>query len=494
MSTAAPAVDARPDLGSQWLFVPEAAQWLSTSAGRLAADGYSWMQAVHWVAGSGLYDPRRHQPTGPRRFDATTVRVAQELAAFAQQCRPGIEFLMARCGLSRRSVSYHLRMLRETGLLARIAMGTRVAGGKGLASEYVLMVPPEFDAALGVRTVQRHETAPDYVRAVAGISSEAGRELMAKLAKKASRKIRKPAKRSPEAPGPVPAAGAGDPGTSAKADSSTGRCTPLEGRTSAFPTAGITHQPSEDDLASGQHTSHHPKKTKRGPRKRNRVGQRFALAGELMRRVPWLRAAARDRIAWVVGDVADAGWTADDVLACLDLRQEPPGGVKRASGFLAARLRGMATMPGWTTPQQRAVQVDHRNAIVDATRKNRIQQIRNQRERTENAWQAPRSAAVRQRVDQLLSGAFSPPPPVADAEDLPELAGPQDLTASELAEMRRAAAAELMSGETSLIRIALDAWGLAVAERIYGPGLVHRARLLDSTTSLTTYGIDRRHQ
>ena len=108
------------------------------------------------------------------------------------------------------------------------------------------------------------------------------------------------------------------------------------------------------------------------------------------------------------GEVSDAGWTADEVLAALDLRQEPPGGVRRASGFLAARMRGMATMPGWTTRQQRAVQVDHRNATVDAARKDRIQQVRDQQERSEGDWQAPRSAAVRREVDQLLDAGIAP--------------------------------------------------------------------------------------
>nr|WP_011116913.1 hypothetical protein [Streptomyces violaceoruber]AAO50158.1 hypothetical protein [Streptomyces violaceoruber] len=106
------------------LFVPEASQWLSTSAGRLAGDGYSWMQAVHWVAGSGLYKPRRHRSHGPRSFGATTVRVAQELAQLFP-CRPGIEYLMRRTGLAERSVEYHLGMLREAGLLAWIVKGTR---------------------------------------------------------------------------------------------------------------------------------------------------------------------------------------------------------------------------------------------------------------------------------------------------------------------------------------------------------------------------------
>ncbi|SHN26741.1 transcriptional regulator [Actinacidiphila paucisporea] len=361
------------------------------------------------------------------------------------------------------------------------------------------MIPPAFDAALGIRTVQRHEAAPDYTRAVAGIC-ETSRELMAALAKKATRKVRKPpkkpaAKRSTKASVAALAENASEAGSGSKEPvSGPGRCTPMQGGSSTVSTAGSTPDPSEDKLASGQRTSSHPKKAKRGPRKLNQVGQRFSLAGELMRRVPWLRPADKARIAWVVCEVSDACWTADEVVAALDLRQEPPGGVRRASGFLSARLRGMVTMPGWTTRQQRAVQVDHRNAAVDAARKDRIQQVREQQERSESDWPAPRSAAVRREVDQLLGEAFAPKPPAADTEGLTELSGLQDLTATELADMRRTAAAELMNGETTLISLAVECWGPAAAERIYGPGLVHRARQLTGMTSLSTFGIDRGQQ
>lgn len=173
------------------------------------------------------------------------------------------------------------------------------------------------------------------------------------------------------------------------------------------------------------------------------------------------------------------------------LRGEPPGGVRRASGFLAARLRGMATMPGWITKQQRAVQVDHRNATVDAARKDRIQQVRNRQERSERLA----GAAARSEVDQLPGHALAPKVPTGNEPGLPELAGPQDLTATEIRQMRKAAAAELMSGDTSLISMmismAVDWWGPAAAERIYGTGLVHHARQLAGMTSSSTFGIDR---
>ena len=44
---------------------------------------------------------------------------------------PGIEFLVRRTGLKKRMVEYHLQMLRETGLLVWIAMGTRERAGSG---------------------------------------------------------------------------------------------------------------------------------------------------------------------------------------------------------------------------------------------------------------------------------------------------------------------------------------------------------------------------
>ncbi|MFF0170743.1 transcriptional regulator [Streptomyces prasinus] len=337
------------------LFVPEASQWLSTSAGRIAGEGYSWMQAVHWVAGSGLYKPRRHRPHGPRSFGATTVRVAQELAQLFP-CRPGIEYLMRRTGLAERSVEYHLGMLREAGLLAWIVKGTRVSGGPALASEFARMIPVEFDAALGIRTVQRDEDAPAYTRAVSGIA-EAGRELMAKLAQKASRKVCKPrSKTSSKAPAKASVRGAEQGGVTAVSDEV--RCTPMQVGTSASSTAGDTSFPPESKLASGKRKSPTLKKSKAKPggrRKLNCVGHRFHLAGELICRVPWLAKAARPRIAWIVREVADAGWTADEVIAWLDL-EDASKRVLRPSGFLAQRLDGAVRL--WPTAEGRARAVE----------------------------------------------------------------------------------------------------------------------------------------
>ncbi|MFD5891133.1 winged helix-turn-helix domain-containing protein [Streptomyces sp. NPDC060334] len=459
------------------LNVPEASQWLSSSAGRIALDGYSWMQAVHWVAGSGLYTPRTHRNHGPRSFGPTTVYIAQLLSELSP-CRPGIDYLMRRTSLSRRAVQDHLRMLRETGLLAYIVKGTRVAEDGNQASEFALMVPFAFDQALGIRTVQRDQDAPPYTRAMTGIA-EAGRELIAQLAMKAARKVRKPRKATakgpskPSAEGPVAASGA--------AVSDEARCTPMGGSCSGFSTAATISLPSETtDVASGKSESSTRKKScEKARRGINRVGRRYQLAAELIREIPWLGRTSTPRIAWVVRHVADAGWIASEVQAWLYARGEVDT-VHRASGLLATLLRGAEQIV--RTPEARA-------GMVSEWRDSRIAAARRHQE-WESHWQAPRSESVR----RLVAGAFIPrqeqPMDNSQGEVLPAETGIDDLAAAEVAELRATARGEFMRGETTLITSTVDAFGRPAAERLYGADLVQRALRLTSSScsSLMTLG------
>ncbi|MGW5679021.1 transcriptional regulator [Streptomyces sp. NPDC003860] len=469
------------------LFVPESSQWLSTSSGRIAGEGYSWMQAVHWVAGSGLYRPRRHRSHGPRSFGPTTVRVAQELAQLFP-CRPGIEYLVRRTGLSERSVEYHLGMLREAGLLAWIVRGTRVSGGPAQASEFARMVPTEFDVALGIRTVQRDEAAPAYTRAVSGIA-EAGRELMAKLAKKAARKVRKPRSKS-SSRATAKASGRGAEQGVVTAVSDEVRCTPMQVGTSASSTAGTTSFPPESKLASGVSKSPTPKKSKAkagGRRQLNAVGRRFQLAKELTQELDWLRGCSVPRIAWVARDVADAGWTVTDVRGWLHLRGEAAR-VRRGSGLLAVLLAGAETV--LDTPEKRADAVEQWRGAQEAARRHRIEQVRARTERYEGDWDAPASRAVRREVeaafaqvrDAAIGGRRQDPGDIADDE---QALAPEP-SEQELAELRAAAAGELMRGETTLIR-SLDP---EMALTVFGERLMARADQLEagSRSSLMTYG------
>ncbi|WP_435191320.1 transcriptional regulator [Streptomyces sp. bgisy126] len=480
------------------LYVPEASQWLSASAGRIAGDGYSWMQAVHWVAGSELYKPRRHRSHGPRSFGPTTVRVAQELAQLFP-CRPGIEYLVRRTGLSERSVEYHLGMLREAGLLAWIVKGTRVSGGPAQASEFARMIPPEFDRALGIRTVQRDEHAPAYTRAASGIA-EAGRELMAKLAEKASRKVRKPrSKTSSKAPARGARKGA-EQGV-AMAVSDEVRCTPMQVGTSAVSSAGGTYFPPKSKLVSGASKSSTPKKIKakaaggRKPKRKslNRIGRRFQLAGELIHRVEWLRGCSVPRIAWVAREVADAGWSADEVLGWLEMRGTAER-VRRGSGLLAVLLASATTV--LDTPAKRTAAVEQWHGAQEARRRHRIEQVRAERERQDGAWESPADAALKHEIDtafahvnQTARNNFHPP--VADDLDQPAQASvdPFEISDAERTQMRDQARAQLQLGLTDLIEDTIHALGAAAAQHLFGEDLVRRAEQLAgfARSTLTTY-------
>ncbi|MEV6146347.1 helix-turn-helix domain-containing protein [Streptomyces sp. NPDC051992] len=294
-----------------------AAQWVSTTTGRIATDPYSWMQSVHWVGGSGLYTPSRNY--GPK-WGPTTVLIAQELSALTE-CRPGIEYLARKLKLSKRTVQYHLDMLREAGLLVYRTKGTRITGSIRQASVYERVIPVEFDEALGIRTVQRDETAAAYTRVPVGIAEE-GRKLIGKLAKKAARKVRRRRSRTS-----VP---------------SRSRCTPMQGGTSAFSSAGTSTSPSETTLASGSTSHPTPKKASCGPQKLNTVGRRYQLGQELVTNVPWLQKASTPRVSWITRHCADAGWTWREVQAAAEEHSPiDPADTRRPSGLLAHRLKGV---------------------------------------------------------------------------------------------------------------------------------------------------------
>lgn len=312
--------------------VTEAHQWLATTTGRIATCAHSWMQAVHWISGAGIYTPTRQH--GPR-WGQTTLQIAQEIAALTE-CRPSVDYLARKLRISERTVQYHLGMLRETGLLVYRSKGTRLSGVGGRASEFERTIPTVFDEALGIRTVGKGAT-----RRPCG-AAEASRKTLGQLARKASRKVRR---RRPKTP-------------------VSGRrlCTPMQGGTSTVSSAGSTHSPSESKLASGEEKSPTAKSSKRGPRKLNQVGRRYQLAGELISSVPWLAKASRPRIAWIVKDVSDAGWTAEEVRAAAELMPVAADDARRPSGLLAYRLASCHLL--YTTTA-------HRQALVEDWRESR---------------------------------------------------------------------------------------------------------------------------
>jgi DNA-binding transcriptional ArsR family regulator len=427
------------------LRVVAAHQWVSTTAGRRATDPYSWMQAVHWVGGSGLYIPsRKHGP----KWGPTTVVIAQLVSALTE-CRPGVDWIARRLEVSERTVQYHLDMLREAGLLAYRYKGTRISRGVNRASEYERIIPPQFDEALGIRT-----TGEGVQRRPVGIA-EHGRKLIGKLARKAARKVRR---RRPKTP-----------------VSSGSRCTPMQGGTSGSSTAGSTGFPSEAELASGQADSPTPKSSsKTKVRKLNKVGRRHQLARELIAQVPWLAGASAPRIAWIVRHVADAGWTALEVQAIAE--QDNPltaADVRRVSGMLAHRLKGVHDL--YPTAAQRARLVDH-------WRESRIAEHARHDGYEQGITGGPARMSVRRIMSEAMDRMRTLTAGPAAEETAVEIQATDEVR---LEDLDRATVIDLRAAamkDPAVIHLCIDLAGETYARRLYTNRLVDQALRGTSTT------------
>ncbi|WP_217231352.1 helix-turn-helix domain-containing protein [Streptomyces anulatus] len=432
------------------------AQWLAQSDCRIAPDACSWLQAVHWFHDHG---PRALGRThGPSRVGSTTLRLAVILARL-KECRPGVDTLVGWLKLSERTVQYHLRILREAGLLAYISKGSRVSGVGGRASEFARTVPPLFDDALGLRT----GPSELHIRAVHGID-EARRPLMARLVRKARRSLN--LKRTKAAKS-----------SSSTAASARSSCTPRGVDTSRSSTTGTTSLPPESNLEDGTSKSIPAEKIRRaegGPRRLNTVGRRYQLASELVQQLGWLGRAAVPRIAWICRNVADAGWTAAEVIAVVS-QDGPPQLVRRPSGFLASRLNGVHRL--YDTPAKR-------RAIVDWWRESR-QAARDRHTEWISDWQAPASrAVVRQVNDALTQMNQAETGPGLDALPVGHdgLGDLEQLTRDEIIDLRAAA---LKDG--GLITSTIAVCGETYARRLFTHHLVDQARRLRGTGRLTLH-------
>ncbi|MEU6346516.1 helix-turn-helix domain-containing protein [Streptomyces sp. NPDC046977] len=451
----------QPSIAPAVLPVANGDQWLSTTSGRIAPDAYSWMQAVCWAHIASIYRTARGH--GPQRIGKTTLRVAAELGRLSP-CRPSVDYLAGALDVSPRTVQYHLGILRESGLLAYRTKGTRVAGAGGRASEFVWTIPRAFDTALGLIT----RPSDRYIRALTGIADR-GRALMRRLSRMA-RNLTRRGRRRRSARRPAVLSSAASP------------CTPMQGGSDPLETAGTTSLPPEKGRLRGRKTSRAPRRAgRRGSL--NKVGRRYQLARELIARVAWLRGSSVARIAWVVRSVADAGWSADEVCAWLLLRGEP-NRVHRPSGLLATLLDGAVSI--LDTPSKRARAVKRWHAALEAARRHAIVRVRGRGERFDGDWQMPSSLAVRRTV--ALAVRESAAAAAGGGEELPALAGPQDLTSEESQSMRRAAWAAFLAGDGSLVTSAVQILGRPAAEAVYGPALVHRTLQVSRATSLTTVG------
>jgi len=430
--------------GGPGLPVPDSEQWISTTGSRIAPDPYTWMQAVHWAHGLGARTPvRSHGP----RFGTTTVLLAQQLAQL-NPCRPGVDFLARMLKVSTRTVKYHMVLLREAGLLAYRVKGTRVRNERARASEFARTIPSSFDQALGLRTAP----SDTYIRAVVGVS-EHGRTQLARLGKKAARTVRRKTRRTKK------------PSFSASSD-----CTPMEGDSCTVSPTALTSSPSEDEPRNGKSSSS-PTRRDRTRKTLNAVGRRYQLGLELVRQVPWLAGTPAARVAWAVRHLADAGWTAHEVIAVLALRA-PSDRIHRPSGFLTARLVGAEKL--FDTPAKRA-------NLVTWWRDSR-QASRERHAEWSGSWSAPRSNAVA----RLVREAFTASQPKPQLTELP-----QEPTDAEQAELRTHAWRQYFAGQPVLVTSAITIAGRDTAEQIYGTDLVQRVVRLASASSHLTTGATR---
>ncbi|MFJ4473190.1 transcriptional regulator [Streptomyces sp. NPDC089424] len=422
-----------------------ASQWLHATAGRIATNAHSWMQAVHWIAdraAKGDYTPAR--ANGPK-WGPTTLAIAEEISRL-KECRPGIDYLARKLTVSVRTVKYHLGMLRETGLLVYRSKGTRIRGAGGRASVFERTIPASFDAEHGIRTIGEGAT-----RRPVGAAAEA-RKALGKLAKKASRKVRRNRRRTPV--------------------SGRGRCTLMQGGTSGTSSAAGTHSPPESKLASGEGKSPTPKSSKRGPRSLNLVGRRYQLARELIQTVPWLNRASAPRIAWIVRHVADAGWTALQVQAAAERLPLPERGAFRPSGLLASRLASCHLL--YNTPERRRVLVE------DWQDSRRQEQDRHQDTTLTDLAEGPRSVAARRAMDEAfaaISGRLAADTTLVEAGPLVL----EDLSRAEVAAMR----ADAMR-DPSLILASLDLLGERDTRRLYTSRLVDQTLALEAINARRT--------
>lgn len=179
-----------------WSPIAEAAQDILYTASR-RAEPRAWLRSTVWLVAAGL-----HPEAGP-----STLVVAEDLAA-RMDYRRGIAIydrdgIVRRTGLSRATVTRHVRVLRELGALVWLVHGSRqnlAAPGEGYmatATIYGGVIPLAHDDAMGHRL-----TGMGYEARVCGVTP-AGQELAVAAAAARSDARRRGKGRTPRSRGTV---------------------------------------------------------------------------------------------------------------------------------------------------------------------------------------------------------------------------------------------------------------------------------------------------
>ncbi|MFJ8746804.1 hypothetical protein ACIRL2_46625 [Embleya sp. NPDC127516] len=293
------------------------------------------------------------------RLNATSLILARALCEYAdhddgRDIRPGHARLMTATGLSLPSVRRHLRWLREADLLEHVARGTRCPGGVRLAAEYAATIPAAWDE----RELARLEALYALEAASSPTDEATSPPPPAGDVPASATPIGAPCTDTPPNPSP-------DPGTDTCVDDGLNRAG-THGRTRE---AAATPRPRREGRRPA-------------PRPGTRRWRRWELARQVRSRVVLVARERIGRLASALRDVADRGWTAEDVVAWLIVSPLPLL-VLFPVAWLRARLEGATAL--WPEPP----------SVAQATASQRRDDLRLRQQRELRArLAADREAAV----------------------------------------------------------------------------------------------------
>jgi hypothetical protein len=180
----------------------------------------------------------------------------------------------------------------------------------------------------------------------------------------------------------------------------------------------------------------------------------------LIQQVPWLSRAASARVAWVIRDVADAGWTLPQVMGWLTTR-EVPDQIGRPVAFLAARLAGAV---------QVTTTVEQRERLAEAWRDD-LRAAAGRHAEWAGGWAPPRA----RQVQALVADAFAGPAPEPVVPGAHVHGVGDELLLDDLAEHELFAVRSMAKQRPDLVRMAVQVQGEAYARRLYTSVVVDRA-------------------
>ena len=351
--------------------VPDAGRhWVDRTDSRRLRRASDFLDAVRWAVSAALHP----------RANAATVRVAEDLAGrlnSAGQVAYGRDRVAARLGMCPRSVAYHVRYLRELGLLVWAVRGSRanarrargLPGYAATATLYAACAPPQWDAAMG-----RRVAGTGYWKRVCGVTAHGRRRAVREAARRCSPSFTR-----------SPLSGKAEVGRGR--NYTTGPAT-AAGRRRRAPSAGTRRESA-------------------------RVAADVALAARIRPRVAWTQGTQLRRLAHALRPLIDAGLDAEDIVCELTAWWVAPR-PRDAAAFIRARLaRRPPPAPGGAAvcaagpdaPEPVPPNAEFRAAVARLTHRREEDEVPGclrEDPRALAAWQAVR---IRERILASLAGA-----------------------------------------------------------------------------------------